>query len=200
MSISVDEIKRLAVGRWPEILSSVGGIDRAILDRRNHACPRCGGRDRFRMIDEDKGALFCNQCFNEKNGDGIAAVQWMLDCDFKEALRQVAEYLGIDSKPTKKPFGEIVATYDYCDYDGAILFQVVRMEPKGFRQRKPVGSGWSWSVKGVKQVPYRFDHLVQVSDIDRTVYIVEGEKDVDRLLSLDFCKIETEIGKTGQFE
>ena len=34
----------------------------------------------------------------------------------------------------------IVETYDYDDEDGKLLYQVVRYEPKDFRQRKPDGA------------------------------------------------------------
>lgn len=52
--------------------------------------------------------------------------------------------------------GATIAAYDYVDEEGALLFQVVRFEPKEFRQRKPKdGGGWEWNVRGVRQVPYR---------------------------------------------
>lgn len=54
----------------------------------------------------------------------------------------------------------ITDTYDYCDETGQLLMQVVRMEPKTFRQRKPEGNGWSWSVKDVRQVPFRLPQLL----------------------------------------
>ena len=34
------------------------------------------------------------------------------------------------------PYSPIVATYDYTDEGGALLFQVCRLEPKDFRQRR----------------------------------------------------------------
>jgi putative DNA primase/helicase len=34
----------------------------------------------------------------------------------------------------------VVATYDYHDEHGALLSQVVRFDPKGFRPRRPDGS------------------------------------------------------------
>lgn len=41
----------------------------------------------------------------------------------------------------------IRSTYDYRDESGNVVFQVVRLEPKDFRQRKPDGcGGWNWSV------------------------------------------------------
>ena len=76
----------------------------------------------------------------------------------------------------------VAAAYDYCDEAGALVFQVLRYEPKTFRQRRPEGSGWSWSVKGVRVLPYRLPELL--ADPAATVFLVEGEKDADRLASL----------------
>jgi len=77
----------------------------------------------------------------------------------------------------------IVATYDYVDEGGELLTQVCRFDPKDFRQRRPDGNGgWVWSVKGIRLVPYRLPQLIETGE--RTVCIVEGEKDVDRLLAL----------------
>jgi len=76
-----------------------------------------------------------------------------------------------------------VAEYNYRSSSGALLFQVIRTEPKGFFQRKPMtGGGWSNSVRGVEQVPYRLPELL--AKPDATVFITEGEKDADRLLSI----------------
>ena len=63
---------------------------------------------------------------------------------------------------------------------------MVRYEPKDFRQRRPDGQGgWTWQVKGVRQVPYRLFERANAAG-DPPVLIVEGEKDVDRLASLGF--------------
>ena len=79
----------------------------------------------------------------------------------------------------------IVATYDYRDEDNNLLFQVVRYDPKAFIQRRPreENGGWEYKVKGTRQVPYRLPELLK-SPPDSLVYVVEGEKDVDRLASL----------------
>jgi KaiC/GvpD/RAD55 family RecA-like ATPase len=75
----------------------------------------------------------------------------------------------------------IVATYDYIDESGELLYQAVRYEPKDFRQRRPVnGSGaWDWSLKGVRRVLYRLPEVLEAIATNRTVYICEGEKDVE---------------------
>lgn len=61
----------------------------------------------------------------------------------------------------KGPIGRIVATYDYTDRDGVLLFQAVRYEPKGFRQRRPDGKGgWVWSLGDVQRVLFRLPELM----------------------------------------
>jgi hypothetical protein len=50
----------------------------------------------------------------------------------------------------------IIATYNYVDESGKPLFQVVRLDPKDFRQRRPNGKGgWSWSLGKTRRVLYR---------------------------------------------
>ena len=61
--------------------------------------------------------------------------------------------------------------------------QVLRFEPKTFRQRRPVEGGWENSVKDVRPVPYRLPQLL-AAPMDAPIYIVEGEKDADRLAAL----------------
>jgi len=76
--------------------------------------------------------------------------------------------------------GQIVATYDYTDEDGNLLYQAVRYEPKDFRQRKPMPDGsWSWSIKDVRRVLYRLPEVMQAVADGRTILICEGEKDVE---------------------
>jgi hypothetical protein len=79
---------------------------------------------------------------------------------------------------------QIAKTYDYCDEFGQLLFQVVRMEPKDFRQRAPrQDGGWAWQVKNIRKVLYRLPQLIG-ADASQLICIVEGEKDVDRLIGL----------------
>ena len=77
---------------------------------------------------------------------------------------------------------EPVAIYDYTDRDGTLLYQVLRYEPKDFRQLQPDGNG-GWIPKGhERSVLYRWTDLVKYSDA--TVFICEGEKDADHLATL----------------
>jgi hypothetical protein len=81
--------------------------------------------------------------------------------------------------------GKIAATYDYVSEDGELLYQAVRYEPKDFRQRAPNGDGtWRWSIKGVQRTLYRLPEVLAALAEGRTVYICEGEKDVEAARSL----------------
>jgi hypothetical protein len=93
--------------------------------------------------------------------------------------------LGIEIPHALKSRRDPVATYDYRDERGDLLFQVCRFEPKDFRQRRPDGKGgWIWSTKGVRRVPYRLPELL-AAPANCLVFIVEGEKDADRVARLD---------------
>ena len=85
----------------------------------------------------------------------------------------------------KRSSRKTAATYDYRDEKGVVLYQVLRYVPKDFRQRRPDGNGgWIWNLDGVGRVLYRLPELK--ANLEKPVFIVEGEKDVDRLASLDY--------------
>lgn len=83
----------------------------------------------------------------------------------------------------RKAGRRIVKTYNYCD-QGQLVYQVVRYEPKAFRQRRLGPDGrWIFDLKGVHRILYRLDEL-RATPRDASVYIVEGEKDADKLAAL----------------
>lgn len=73
----------------------------------------------------------------------------------------------------------VVSTYPYLDEHKRLLFEVCRLEPKSFRQRRPDGSGgWTWKLGDTRRVLYRLPELTTAIADNRTVYLCEGEKDV----------------------
>lgn len=182
------EVKAAAIGRMPEILARLG-VAAAVLDGKNHPCPKCGGDDRFYLFSdfEQTGGCGCRKC-PINNADIFATVQWLTGGTFSEAVATVAKIIGSlpASRPNRKRkqnLGELVATYDYRDESENLVFQVVRYEPKSFRQRKPrPGGGWDWSVKGIEAIPYRLPELL--SEPDEIVFICEGERDVESVRRL----------------
>lgn len=91
----IDYVRQAVRGRAAELLSRLGGLSPDILDGRHHPCPKCGGTDRFRLVDADAGAVLCNQCFRTGNGDVLAAIGWATNRKFADVLASVADYLGI---------------------------------------------------------------------------------------------------------
>lgn len=106
-------------------------------------------------------------------------VKCFAGCDWKDVLGK----LGLYNAPSltvhrggKPKLGPIVAVYDYDHH-----YQVVRYEPKTFRQRRPDGAGdWHWNLKGITPRLYHQDSLAG----SEAAIVCEGEKDVDRLRAL----------------
>jgi len=68
--------------------------------------------------------------------------------------------------------------YDYVDEEGTLLFKTVRTPKKRFHQRRPDGNnGWIFDLNNTPSVIYRLPEVLEASQ----VFIVEGEKDADRL-------------------
>ena len=72
--------------------------------------------------------------------------------------------------------------YTYRSLDGSVAGEVVRGPGKRFRQRRPDGDGgWEWKAP-VTPILYQWPELV--AQPDKPVWVVEGEKDTDRLCAL----------------
>ena len=99
------------------------------------------------------------------------------------------------SKPAEKKTVDKV--YPYTDEDGKVLFEVVRYIPKDFRQRVPdpaARGGYRWSIKGIRPVIYRLPEVVKAIAEDRTIYLVEGEKDADNMALLGYVATTCPMG------
>jgi putative DNA primase/helicase len=100
-------------------------------------------------------------------------------------------------QPRPRLEDRIIATYDYRDLAGQLVYQTVRLQPKDFRQRRPDGQGgWIWNLDGVERLCYRLNELADAGAdvLPTTVFFVEGEKDADRLWSLDVRATTTPMG------
>ena len=72
--------------------------------------------------------------------------------------------------------------YNYTDENGNLLYQVVRYEPKTFKQRQVKGSDWQWDLQGITRVLYNLPQVLMA----KTVCVTEGEKDANNLSILGF--------------
>lgn len=110
---------------------------------------------------------------------------------------QMAERLGMvldDAAEGKE------VSYDYVDESGKLLYQVVRLFPKAFRQRRRGLDGkWEWNINGIRRVPYRLPNIIKAIAEKSRIYIVEGEKDVHTLVDLGL-EATTNSGGAGRWE
>lgn len=122
-----------------------------------------------------------NPSLSIRQGEGKTLIHCHAGCSSEAVLAA----LGIETRDLFDDVGQarrIVAEYDYCDEKGELLFQVVRSEPKDFRQRRPDGKGgWSWKLNGVRRVLYRLPGLAAA----RSVVVCEGEKDCETARALN---------------
>jgi hypothetical protein len=93
------------------------------------------------------------------------------------------------SSSSPAPKARVSQTYPYHDASGALVFEVVRMEPKSFRQRHKVDGEWVWNMKGVQRVLFNLGGIAEKPDWP--VAVVEGEKDCLRLIASGVSLVPT---------
>jgi len=111
---------------------------------------------------------------------GALAFSCLAGCEWSE-LKETLAGLGlpVDAHAAGGSSGPtVVATYDYIDESGELAYQVLRYQPKGFRQRRPNGSGgWIWNLKDTTRLLFRLPELIAGVTGGETIYVAEGEKD-----------------------
>jgi putative DNA primase/helicase len=112
----------------------------------------------------------------ERGGTKADAMAWI-----KSSLGIEIRVDGAGGVPPRRR----VAEYVYHDRNGEPLYRVVRWFPKSFTQERYDATSWVTGkecMRGVERVPYRLPEWG--SDRSAPVFIVEGEKDCDRLTHL----------------
>lgn len=100
-----------------------------------------------------------------------------------------------NKKGMKKAKTEIVTIYDYHDANDQLIYQVCRTQDKQFPQRRPDGKGgWIWGMGDIEPVLYGLPQVLSAVQEGRTIYIVEGEKDADRLVEAGFVATTNPMG------
>lgn len=96
-----------------------------------------------------------------------------------------------DDRKMWTPVGIASHKYQYYAEDGkTLLYEVMRVPvgtKKRFMQRQPnieKPSGYQWNMDGARRVLYRLPEVIAAKNEGKTIWIVEGEKDVETLFSL----------------
>ena len=137
-------------------------------------CPFHNDRTASMSVNLEKGTWFCHAC--DVGGGLLDFERKLTEKPDEECWTAINSSIGRAApKANKQKWGRIVATYDYQDAAGKIVYQAVRFaEPKGFQQRRPDGNGgWIWNMGGVTRLPFNLPALVRAN----VVLIAEGEKD-----------------------
>lgn len=171
------------------------GVDSDRRYTKDRRCPICGGaptdprgaeRRCFGFLSRDGNYAHCSR---EEHAGAIKLSDSSNTYGHRLSGPCACGTMHRDASPPRTNESEpkqIAATYDYHDEDGQLLYQVVRFTPKEFRQRRPDPDNpdrWIWKLGDVRRVLYHLDRLLE-ADRERTVYIVEGEKDVHALEDL----------------
>lgn len=136
----------------------------------------------------DKGDWLCpahddrTPSLSVNRGNKGVVITCQAGCETKDVVDLLGLTMGDlfdEDRPPRDHKPEIVATYDYTDEEGQPLYQVVRFEPKDFRQRRRGHDGeWQWSITDTRRVLYRLPRVIEAVQRGFTIYVVEGEKDV----------------------
>ena len=136
---------------------------------RDWQCPAHDDRNSSLSVKETEGGQ--ETLFHCHAGCDYRNVMAALDLKADTQPREAPAWAGVD-------YGALAREYPYTDEHGTLLYTVVRMPGKQFRQRAADGTR---SIKGVRRVLYRLPEVLQAVQEGRPVHIVEGEKDTDAL-------------------
>jgi len=171
--------------KTPVILSRLRGVQRCGSGSWVAFCPAHPDQKKrslsVKVVDDGKTLLYCFVgCSTEAVCNAISISLADLSASSTNGQRSLAR--------------RIIATYDYCDERGELLFQEIRFEPKDFRLRRPDGhDGWTWDLKDTRRVVYRLDELAE----QRRAWLVEGPKDADGLWALGIPATTTPGGASA---
>lgn len=173
-------------------------------NERKAKCPIHQERTPSFSINVQKQAWNCFGC-----GTGGSVIDLIAKLDGKDpkvVYKELADALKNEPAPPAKTFSspasmtaaqpnqnapegqqkvrpKIAVIYPYQDQNGNEVFQVIRTEPKGFRQRHKDSNGqWVWNMEGITRCLFRLPEILRSQE----VWLCEGEKDVLSLVALGF--------------
>ncbi|MDQ2802609.1 MAG: DUF927 domain-containing protein, partial [Pseudomonadota bacterium] len=175
-------------GEAPDFVRAMGPVARELLGEPSFEHPakhemRWGERGSL-SVRTDLGTWHDHE--TNQGGGVLDLVQGRRNLDKNAAVEWLRER-GHLPKPdfAKGTSKREVAVYRYTDAAGVLAYEVVRFEPKDFRQRRPDGKGgWLWNMQGVQRVLYRLPDVLAAVQAGRVIYVAEGEKAVDALVRL----------------
>lgn len=146
--------------------------------------------------DDDVPSLSISE--DESNGNILLTCHRGNPCNAKEICESMNLPMSALFPPKKKEQKRkenltLVATYDYYDENGELLFQKLRYidenNKKRFYQRKPdpaSKNGWDYKLGDTPKVLYNLPAVIDAVKNGKDIIVVEGEKDADNLIALGY--------------
>lgn len=171
-------------------------------------CPLHNEKTPSFTVDPEKEVFHCFGC--NKGGSVIDLMALMDGLTIGEAMQRLAgekfehpvprpRMTTVTATPTpegEEPLSTVDTIYPYRNAFGQEVYQVVRMNPKDFRQRHQENGKWVWNMKGVERVLYNLPSILKSNS--QFVWIVEGEKDADNLKKCGFVAT-CNVGGAGKW-
>ncbi len=105
-------------------------------------------------------------------------------------------------RPRQRGKPKTMDVYDYQDIEGNLIYQILRQQysdgQKTFKACRLSDDGWKWNLQGIPALPYHLPQLSEALKVDKMVLILEGEKDVNRLVGRGFVAT-TNHGGAGKW-
>lgn len=135
-------------------------------------------------------------------------------CSYDEILKSLGlstQEVSVHKKETevKKEASKkrkLVKVYPYTDEAGNVIYEKLRYVTedgkKSFSHRRPDPDnpdGFIYNATGVRKVLYRLPEVVEAIVNEKTIWLVEGEKDVDTLVAKGICATTMSSG-AGHWE
>jgi hypothetical protein len=162
------------------LISSLRSVGREVKETSGGYSTRCPAHD------DTHASLSLSE-----STDGKALLHCHAGCELPAILKSLGMFESQLFPEVSAPRQQIVATYDYVDENGGLLYQKVRYEPKDFRLRR---SPSEWGLNGVRRVLYRLPSVIEARREGSCIYVVEGEKDADALAKLGLCATTDDAG------
>lgn len=162
-------------------------------------CPAHNGEGSVSLsvaMAKDGGVLL--HCFAGCTPERVVSSLGLVLSDlFAESAPRHFQLPKIVSVPSASVFREppkIDKVYSYQNEIGKEVYQAIRMIPKSFRQRHSENGKWLWTMEGVTRVLYRLPSILKA----QSVWLCEGEKDVNNLVDLGF-EATCNVGGAGKW-
>lgn len=156
--------------------------------KKNTLCPFHNDHQPSMSVDQkDDGSWvwYCHSC--QEGGNIINYMMKKYNLQKQEAIAKLTDKFNLGNTRRNS---EVIAEYPYHDEEGKELFRVVRFEAKDFKVKHRVNNSWKWDKKGIREVLYNLPEVIK----SETVWLVEGEKDVENLKKLGIVATTNPFG------